>query len=150
VTAHAKRKDKQIELVIKRTLDAPRALVWRAWTDPEHAKAWGPKGFTTPVREMEFKPGGVWRAVMISPDGKEYRQHGVVREVVPEKKLAFTFMWDDHPEEQTLVTVTFADRGDKTEMTFRQSGFKSDGSRDGHRGGWNEAFDALAQVLAKL
>ena len=150
MNAKAKKTGKQRELVITRIFDAPRALVWKAWTDPEHAKAWGPKGFTTPVREMEFKPGGKWRAVMISPDGKEFRQHGVVREVVPESKLSFTFMWDNNPAEETLVTVTFADKGDKTEMVFRQTGFDSDESRDGHRGGWNEAFDQLTDLVAKL
>jgi uncharacterized protein YndB with AHSA1/START domain len=150
VSAKSKESGKQRELVITRIFDAPRALVWRAWTDPEHAKAWGPKGFTTPVREMEFKPGGAWRAVMISPDGKEYKQHGIVREIVPEKKLSFTFMWDENPSEQTVVTVTFADKGDKTEMIFRQTGFGSDESRDGHRGGWNEAFDRLTGVVAAL
>jgi uncharacterized protein YndB with AHSA1/START domain len=150
VTEKAKKTDRERELVIRRTFNAPRALVWKAWTDPEHAKAWGPKGFTTPVREMEFKPGGAWRAVMISPDGKEFRQHGVVREVVPEQRLSFTFMWDENPAEQTVVTVTFADKGDKTEMVFRQTGFASDGSRDGHRGGWNEAFDRLREVVATL
>ena len=138
------------DLVITRLFDAPRALVWRAWTDAEHAKAWGPKGFTTTVREMEFRPGGAWRAVMTSPEGKEYRQHGTVREVVPEERLAFTFMWDDHPEEVTLVTVSFADRGSRTEMTFRQSGFLSVESRDGHAGGWGEAFDRLEGVVRDI
>jgi uncharacterized protein YndB with AHSA1/START domain len=150
VTPKPNKKKTERELVITRTFDAPRSLVWKAWTDPEHAKAWGPKGFTTPVREMEFKPGGAWRAVMISPDGKEYRQHGVVREVVPEQRLSFTFMWDENPDEQTIVTVTFADKGGKTEMIFRQTGFASDESRDGHRGGWNEAFDQLRDLVATL
>src|SRR5687767_4361974 len=94
------------ELVVTRIFDAPRALVWRAWTDPEHATKWGPKGFTTPERAMEFRPGGAWHAVMISPEGREYRQHGTVREVIPEELLSFTFQWDNRPEEVTLVTVT--------------------------------------------
>jgi uncharacterized protein YndB with AHSA1/START domain len=138
------------ELVITRIFDAPRELVWEAWNDPEHAKAWGPKGFTTPVREMDLRPGGSWRALMISPEGKEFRQHGVVRELVPPERLSFTFIWDDNPAEEMLVTVTFAARGGKTEMTFRQTGFASDASRDGHRGGWEEAFEALTLVVAKM
>ncbi|MDB4883417.1 MAG: polyketide cyclase [Gemmatimonadetes bacterium] len=136
------------ELVITRMLDAPRELVWRAWTDSEQVKQWGPKGFTTPEREMEFRPGGAWHAVMISPDGKRYRQHGVVREVVPMERLVFTFIWDETPDVEMLVSVSFADRGRKTEMVFRQTGFPSDESRDGHVGGWNEAFDRLAEVIA--
>jgi uncharacterized protein YndB with AHSA1/START domain len=138
------------ELVIRRTFDAPRELVWRAWTDREHAKQWGPKGFTTPEREMDFRPGGAWRALMISPDGKPYRQHGVVREVVPLERLSFTFIWDDNPDVEMLVTVTFKERGRKTEMTFRQTGLPSAASRDGHREGWTEAFDRLAALIATM
>lgn len=136
------------ELVITRVFDAPRALVWKAWSDPVQAKQWGPKGFTTPVREMDMRPGGAWRAVMISPTGEEFRQHGVVREVVPMERLSFTFIWDSAPDEEMLVTVTFADQGKKTLMTFRQTGLKSEASRDGHRGGWTEAFDRLEGVIA--
>jgi uncharacterized protein YndB with AHSA1/START domain len=136
------------ELVITRVFDAPRELVWLAWTDREQATRWGPKGFTTPEREMDFRPGGAWHARMISPDGKEYRQHGVVREVVPQERLSFTFIWDETPDVEMLVTVSFKAKGDKTEMTFRQTGFPSTDSRDGHRGGWTEAFDRLAGILA--
>lgn len=138
------------ELVIVRTFDAPRALVWKAWTDPVPAKAWGPKGFTTPVREMGMHPGDPWRAVMIAPDGTEHRQHGVMREVVPLERIAFTFTWDTDPDVEMLVSVSFADDGERTVMTFRQTGFPSDGSRDGHRGGWNEAFDRLEGVVANI
>jgi uncharacterized protein YndB with AHSA1/START domain len=142
--------DASYELVIKRTFDAPRELVWRAWNDPEHARQWGPKGFTTPEREMDPRPGGAWRALMISPDGTHYRQHGVVREIVPPERLSFTFIWDDEPELEMLVTVTFEERGGKTQMTFRQTGLPSAASRDGHREGWNEAFDQLGEVIAGM
>ena len=138
------------ELVIVRTFDAPRDLVWKAWTDRAHATQWGPKGFTTPEREMDLRPGGAWHAVMISPEGKEYRQHGVVREVVPRERLVFTFVWDETPDNEMLVTVTFADRGEKTEMTFRQTGLESVESRDGHERGWNEAFDQLGELLTTV
>ena len=138
------------ELVIRRVFDAPRALVWRAWSEREYATKWGPKGFTTPEREMDLRPGGAWHARMISPEGKEYRQHGIVLEVVPEERLAFTFIWDETPDVEMTVTVTFADRGNQTEMTFVQTGFDSIGSRDSHEGGWNEAFDELTAVIAAM
>ena len=138
------------ELVIVRTFDAPRALVWQAWTDPARARAWGPKGFTTSAREMGTRPGEPWHAVLVAPDGTEHRQHGVMREIVPLERLAFTFVWDAFPEEEMLVSVSFADDGPRTVMTFRQTGFASDASRDGHRGGWNEAFDALEAVAGRL
>jgi uncharacterized protein YndB with AHSA1/START domain len=136
------------ELVIVRTFDAPLDLVWRAWSEREHATQWGPKGFTTPEREMDLRPGGAWHARMISPEGREYRQHGVVLDVVPRERLVFTFVWDESPDEEMLITVTFVARGARTEMTFRQTGFVTVASRDGHRGGWNEAFDALAALVS--
>ena len=146
----ASRRPTSPELVIRRTFDAPRALVWRAWSERELATKWGPKGFTTPEREMDLRPGGAWHARMISPEGKEYRQHGVVLEVVPQERLSFTFIWDETPDVEMTVTVTLADRGDRTEMTFVQTGFDSIGSRDGHEGGWNEAFDQLTGVVDEI
>ena len=136
-----------LEIVIRRVFDAPRALVWSAWTAREHATQWGPKGFTTPEREMDLRPGGAWHACMISPEGVEYRQHGTVREVVAPERLAFTFVWDATPEHEMLVTVTFEEFGARTEMTFRQTGIRTAASRDGHAGGWNEAFDRLEALL---
>ena len=138
------RRSPPLELVITRDFDAPRELVWAAWNDPEHAKRWGPAGFTTPVREMDLRPGGAWRAVMISPEGREYRQHGVVREVVPPERLAFTFAWDDHPEEEMYIEVTFAEHRGKTRMTFRQTGFASAHSRDGRS--WRTPHDGQRRV----
>lgn len=136
------------EIVITRLFDAPLDVVWRAWTDSEQARQWGPRGFTTPERETDFRVGGAWHAVMISPDGKTFRQHGVVREYEPMRKLAFTFVWDETPGEEMLVSVQFTPSGRQTEMVFRQTGFASDVSRDGHSGGWNEAFDGLEAVVA--
>ena len=138
-------------LVIKRTFNAPRELVWKAWAEVEHAKKWwGPKGFTAPLVELATKPGEKWRAHMRSPDGKDFWQHGVLREIVPPEKLSYTFVWDEQPDHEMLVTVTFAERGGKTEMTFRQSGFNSAGERDGHNDGWSSSFDRLDEVLKKL
>ena len=138
-------------LVIKRIFDAPRELVWKAWTDVKHAKQWwGPKGFTAPLVELDNREGGPWRARMRSPDGKDYWQHGVTREIVPPERLSFTFIWDDHPSDEMLVTVTLVERGGKTEMTFQQGEFKSVEDRDGHKGGWSESFDRLVAYLKKM
>ena len=135
-------------LVIKRTFDAPRDLVWKVWSDPEQAKKWwGPDGFTAPVVELDARPGGKWRALMRSPDGKDVWQHGVYREIVPPEKVSFTFIWDEQPDHEMLVTVTFAERGKKTEMTFRQGIFKSVEDRNGHQGGWSQSFDRFAAYL---
>ena len=138
-------------LVIKRTFDAPRDLLWKVWSDPVQAKNWwGPNGFTAPVVELDVRPGGKWRAMMRSPDRKELWQHGVYREIVPPEKISFTFVWDENPQDETLITITFAARGNKTEMVFRQGAFKSIEDREGHEGGWNESFDRFAAYLKKL
>jgi len=138
-------------LVIKRTFEAPRDLVWKVWSDPGQAKHWwGPKGFTLPFVEMDQRVGGKWRAQMRSPDGKDYWQHGVYREIVPPEKTVYTFIWDSEPEHEMLVTVTFATRGNKTEMTFKQEGFKSADEKAGHEDGWNQTFDRLVAYLKTL
>lgn len=141
------------ELVITRVFDAPRDLVWKAWTEPERIKLWSaPRGFTIPVAEGELRPGGAWKSCMRKPDGTDLWLAGVYREIDEPKRLVFTHAWlDEHldPGPETVVTVTLVERGGKTEMTFRQSGFDSTDSRDGHAGGWNECFDRLDEVLAR-
>jgi len=142
------------ELVINRVFDAPRDLVWKAWTDPEMMKEWSaPRGFTLPISEGDLRPGGAWRAQMRKDDGTELGLGGVYREIAAPERLVFTHVWMDEngkPGPETLVTVTFTDRGGKTEMNFRQSGFDSVESRDGHSEGWNECFDKLAELVAGL
>ena len=138
-------------LVIKRTFDAPRDLVWKVWSDPDLAKNWwGPNGFTLPFVEMDQRPGGKWRAHMVSMDGRDFWQHGVYREIVPPEKTVYTFIWDSEPDQEMLVTVLFAPRGNKTEMTFKQEGFKSVADKDGHEDGWNQTFDRLSAHLKTL
>lgn len=135
-------------LVIKRTFDAPRDLVWKVWSDAEKAKNWwGPNGFTAPVVELDTRAGGKWRALMKSPEGKELWQHGVYREIVPPEKVSFTSVWDAEPEHETLVTITFAERGNKTEMTFEQTGFRSADERNEHEDGWGQSLDRFAAYL---
>ncbi|MGH7719513.1 MAG: SRPBCC domain-containing protein [Gemmatimonadaceae bacterium] len=133
------------ELVITRVFDAPRDLVWKAWTERDRAiQWWGPKDFTVPLLELDPRPGGAWRAVMRSPEGQEYPQHGVFKEIVPPERLVFTLIWDnDGPGSEMLVTITFVERGGKTEMTFRKGPFTSTEWQKGEEEGWNEAFDRL-------
>src|SRR5688500_14609188 len=113
------------ELVITRVFDAPRDLVWRAWTEPARIKQWSaPKVFTSPVAEGELRPGGAWKYCMRKPDGTDLWLAGVYREIDEQKRLVCTHAWlDEHgdPGPETLVTVIFVERGGKTEMTSRQS-----------------------------
>lgn len=144
----------QIELVITRVFDAPRSLVFKAWTEPDHLERWqgAPQGFTITTHEVDFRPGGAYRLCMRSPEGIDHWLQGVYREIVAPERLVFTHAWLDargKPAAETLVTITFTERGGKTELTLRQTGFESVQSRDGHNVGWNSQFDRLAQYLAK-
>ena len=138
------------ELVITRTFNAPRELVWKAWT--EDMDKWSaPPQFTMPVSEGEVRPGGKWRACMKNRhDGTELWLGGIYKEVEKPEKLVFTHAWDGpdaKPGPETLVTVTFTEKGSKTEMHFRQTGFDSVESRNGHSEGWNECFYLLDAFL---
>ncbi len=139
-------------LTITRVIDAPRALVFRAWTDAAlAARWWGPRGFTATECRIDARVGGAYRTVMRSPDGTEHRQRGVCRDVIPPERLVFTFAWEDAqgglgPE--TLVTVTLAEEGGKTRLTLRHEGFETSTARDGHQEGWGSALERLAEAVA--
>jgi uncharacterized protein YndB with AHSA1/START domain len=139
-------------LVITRIFDAPRALVFQAWTEPEHRmRWWGPNGFTTTFCEMDLRPGGGWRLSMRSPQGREDRQRGIFREIVPPERLVFTYAFEDaagNPGHETLVTVTFTEHEGKTKLTVNQAVFETVAVRDDHVRGWGEALDNLAKHLA--
>lgn len=141
------------ELVVSRLFAAPRVLVFRMWTDPAHAiHWWGPKHHPAVELHMDVRPGGVWRNCLRSVEtGDLLWHHGVFREVVPPERLVFTFRWEEEGERglETLVTVTFAEEGDGTRMTLRQTLFQSAGERDGHTEGWTSTFERLAEHLAR-
>lgn len=137
------------ELVITRVFDAPRTLVFKAWTERERIVHWfGPKGFSTSLFEGDLRPGGAWRARMRSPQGKEYPQHGIVREVVEPERFVFTVTWDAERDHEMLVTMMLAERAGKTGMAFRQGLFDSIEARENQREGWTESFDRLDDYLA--
>lgn len=143
------------ELFITRVFDAPRALVFQAWTDPQHLKQWenAPIGFTVTTEKSDIRPGGEYKVCMRSPEGVDHWLQGVYTEVVPPERLSFTHVWlraDGSPGVETHVTLTFADRGNSTELTLHQTGFDTVASRDGHNEGWNSTFDRLAGYLAGL
>jgi uncharacterized protein YndB with AHSA1/START domain len=141
------------ELVIERVFDAPRRLVFRVWTEPEHlVRWWGPHGFTLPSCRMDFRPGGAFRCLMRSPEGTDHRLRGVYREIVEPERLVFTFAWEDEEGRvghETLVTVTFADQGGRTKLTLHQAVFESVTARDSHREGWTGTLERLAAYLAR-
>jgi uncharacterized protein YndB with AHSA1/START domain len=142
------------ELVITRVFDAPRELVFKAWTDPALAMGWfGPRDHPATRLQMDVRPGGAWRGCLRSTEsGKELRLGGMYREIVAPERVVFTFAWDEEGERglETLVTLTFAEEGGKTRMTFRQTPFQSIEERDGHRGGWTSSFDRLEEYVAHM
>lgn len=109
-------------IVGTRILNAPRELVWKAWTDPKHlSEWWGPNGFSTTTKSFEMKPGGIWRFVMHGPDGRDYENRILFDEIVRPERIAYRH--DDGSENaesmQFRQTVTFEDIGGKTRLTWK-------------------------------
>ena len=148
-------------LVITRIFEAPRELVWRAWTDPEHLRHWwGPKGFTSPACTIDLRVGGKYLFCMRSPDGQDFWSTGVYREIVEHERLVCTDsfadeegnvvpathygMGSDFPLELEM-TVTLAEDGCKTRMTLCHAGIPQGTMREMTAAGWNESFDKLTE-----
>lgn len=150
------------ELVITRVFNAPRKLVWKAWTEPEHFKKWwGPKNFTSPVCKIDLRVGGAYLSCMHSPEGQDFWSTGVYREIVPLERLVYTDSFSDAQGNvvpashygmpgdfplEMLVTVSFEEDGGKTRMTLRHTGLPAT-MNDMTNAGWNESFDKLAESL---
>jgi len=145
------------EITITRVFDAPRALVFEAWTDAAQlAQWWGPKGFTNPVCEIDVRVGGAIRIHMRSPDGQVYPMRGEFREITAPERLVFTNIavdGADKPIIEGLTTVTFAERGGKTTMTLHTRGRAvvdyAAGYLQGMEAGWTGSIDKLQTLLAK-
>jgi uncharacterized protein YndB with AHSA1/START domain len=139
-------------LVLTRTFNAPRPLVFKAWTEAERAAVWwGPQGFTIVSCQMDVRPGGAWRIRMRSPEGTLHTKRGFYTEIVPPERLAFTWAWEDADSRsgpETLVTVWFESEGSATKLTLHQAEFESTTACDLHRSGWSSCFDSLAGYLA--
>lgn len=140
---------KKRELSIERVFNAPREIVFQAWTKPEHlTQWWGPRGFTLPTCEMEFRAGGRFRMVMRGPDGKDYPMEGAYLEIVEPERIVFQGTIHDEPGHQVWTTVTFAEEHGKTKVTVLQTySFESDATR-GAPEGWRQTLDRLGEYLA--
>ena len=102
---------KDRELLITRKINAPVELVWEVWTRPEHiANWWGPDGFTNTITKMEVRPGGIWELTMHGPDGTDYPNKSIFREVLPMKKIVYEHVSDPH----IIATITFEKQGNQT------------------------------------
>ncbi|MEO8377472.1 MAG: SRPBCC domain-containing protein [Candidatus Sumerlaeota bacterium] len=159
----------EAEFKISRELDAPRELVWKAWTDPKRlAEWWGPKGMEVGIHKLELKPGGTFLYSMTMPDGKKLWGKFVYREITPPEKLVFVVSFSDENEgitthpmapdwpQETLSTIILTEKNGKTTMsmvgvpinaTQKQidtfiAGFTS------MQGGWGGTFEKLGNYLS--
>ncbi|MEV4011631.1 SRPBCC domain-containing protein [Nonomuraea angiospora] len=142
------------EYEINRLFDAPRELVWAAWTEPERFSRWfGPRMLSTPVGRitLDTRPGGLWRATLVGEEGFEATLDGTYREVTEPERLVFTTGDPDNPGEgpASVVTIDFTEADGKTRMRFHQYGVNTDTAHaEQAKAGWIEFFDRLAEYLA--
>ena len=139
-------------LTITRVFDAPRQLVFEAWTKPEHVvRWWGPKHFTLRTCEQDFRVGGKYRFCMRAPDGSDHWVWGEYHEIVEPQRLVFSWHREDadgKPFNESVVTVTFAaHEGGKTKLTMHQAVFWTVEDRDAHQGGWSQCLDRLGAFV---
>ena len=124
--------------------------VWRAWTDPQAiAKWWGPGG-NDPVSvvEADVRVGGRLRIIFGGKEGREHECAGVYKEVVPNRRLVFSWCWPNStPDRVSLVTILFTPAAGGTDLEFRHEQFYDEAARDGHQRGWSESFAKLEQFL---
>ena len=150
-------------LVIDRIFNAPLELVWKAWSDEEHFKKWwGPKDFTCPFCEIDFKAGSRFLNCMRSPDGLEHWTTGTYKEIIPLRKIVYTSYFadnkgnkvhasyygfqEDFPMEMK-ITITFEDYHGRTKMKLRHEGHPAGKISEMAQAGWNESLDKLAVSL---
>ena len=147
------------DLVLTRLIDAPREKVYKAWTDPDLLKQWfAPLPYTTPVAELDVRPGGANLIVMRDPQGTEFPNRGVYLEVVENERLVFTDAytagWEPSGKPFMTVLLTFADEGGKTRYTARvrhwTAADREAHERMGFHEGWGRCADQLAAVAGKL
>lgn len=138
------------EFTLTRTYDAPRDLVWKAWTEPEQlARWWGPEGMTTPLHtiETDVRPGGAFRLTMVlDADGTEFTTEMAFREVVEPERLVYEWEAQRGLGAGELI-VTFTDLGDRTELTTHFSGYATDAMLEMANLGWAQQLDKLATQL---
>jgi uncharacterized protein YndB with AHSA1/START domain len=138
---------------IKRFINAPRARVYAAWTDPAQLKEWwGPESVRTRNFAADVRVGGKYRWDLINQEDEEMSVFGEYRELVPEKKIVFTWKWDDDDvweNRSSVVTVELFDAAGGTELHLRHEQLPSTESRDRHNEGWNSVLDRLEKFFSK-
>ena len=136
-------------LTIKRRFNAPPEKVFAAWTDPEKVKRWmGPGEVKALSVESDPRTGGRYRWIMQAPNGEQHDVSGVYREVIPNRKLVFTWAWKSTPERESLVTVDIKPDGAGSLMTLTHEQFFDEEARNRHNQGWEGAIAKMEAYLA--
>ena len=140
----------QPSLSIIRHYSASPEQVWHAWADPEAMKEWWKpdESYSSVVTEADVRVGGRFRVLMITPEGKEHNVSGVYLEVIPNRKLVFTWVGKATSERETLVTVTLRPSGSGTELELKHEHFLDTDDRDSHQEGWSGCLTILEHYLA--
>jgi uncharacterized protein YndB with AHSA1/START domain len=143
----------KFSLEIKRFINAPRARVYAAWTDPAQLKQWfGPENVKTRELIADGRVGGEFRWDLTNPEGEKMTSRGEYRELQPGKKIVFTWQWQDDEDwtnHMSTVTVELSDRDGGTELHLIHEQLPNERSRDGHNEGWNSALDKLEKFVTK-
>ena len=143
----------RFSLEIKRLINAPRDRVYAAWTDPAQLKQWfGPDKVQTRDLIADPRVGGKFRWDLTTAEGEKMTCRGEYREVVPGKKIVFTWQWDDDEDWEnhtSIVTVELGDRDGGTELRLTHEKLPNEESRNGHTEGWNSALDKLGKFFSK-
>jgi uncharacterized protein YndB with AHSA1/START domain len=139
-------------LEISRVIEAPRDRVYAAWTDPEQLKQWfGPENVKTRELVADARMGGTFRWDIINSEGEEMTMRGEFRELQPDKKIVFTWQWEDDEDwknRTSIVTVDLYDRDGGTELRLTHEQLPNEESRDGHTRGWESALDKLERLFS--
>ena len=141
------------EMVFTRTVDAPRDLVWKAWTEPKIVAIWwGPQGFTNTIHEMDVKPGGIWRLTMHGPDGTDYPNRIEYIEVVKPSRMVYHHGDDANPQ-MFHVTTDFIEENGRTKIVKRML-FRTTEECEATKGfavvGYDSSMSRFDELLAKM
>ncbi len=153
------------DLTIVRTFNAPKELVWKAWTEPEHFKKWwGPREFSCPDAEIDFRIGGKFLSSMMDDNGNKIWATGTYKEIIPNKKIVFTDSFADEKGNivssedygmkgvplEMMVTVLLEEENGKTKMTMTHQGLPAGEHSEGANIGWNTSFDKMVELLEQM
>jgi uncharacterized protein YndB with AHSA1/START domain len=145
----ATRDEERPSLTLRRHYEVDSEKVWRAWTDPQALKLWfGPAEIVSvPVSEIDLRVGGRFRVVMLEANGERHEVGGVYREIVPNRKLVFSWAWHSTPERESRVTVLIEPAGRGADLELRHEQFFDEAAREGHEHGWTGSLVKLEALL---